>query len=294
MTIHKTIHFSLYDPTSGPHIFGKPKANEPTSVRTINCSNSENCSLYKKGECAALPVLFGSHCPYGYFSKLNGPTKKAKSFRSWQEEQRQKYQGAGRVNHATKKLAIVGDFVYIPYSHVNMNETLPFDRHGGFMRSGTDFLKLSDFTLENIQKILDFRPQALMGGEITSYRKEELPKFLYHLQEVFPLLYSQLLDLRPDYVQKFGLDKPKNYVGRTALLKTVNPCTFVTDGYEGKYKVTWVWDGTKATTNSEHAYGSWGRLKDYDKMTVEIVPGDKTEMTITDNSQVGPQTVFTN
>lgn len=296
MSEKKPVHFHLYDPSSGLHLFGKPKASEPTQYQYVNCSNCDNCSLHKIGQCAAVPVLFSGHCPYGEYRRVHGPTKRAKSFYSWQLEAREQFKGVPYLKAPTAKLAIVGDFIYIPYSHVNMNKDLPFDKHGGFMMTGTNFLRMSDFNIETIQKILDFYPQALFGGEIRSYQTEEMPKFLNHLQELFFDLYGRLLEARPDYIQKYGLNKPKNYVGRKALTKTINPCRFTTEGYKGNYKVTWTWDGKILTTSlkdgGEHVVSSWAGLKDYTEAVVTLTPGDDTVTIITENSQVNDKTVF--
>jgi hypothetical protein len=289
----KVVHFHLYDPSSGLHLFGKPKANTPTEYQYVECSNAENCQLLKQGQCA-MTTFLSKNCPYGTYRRAVGPTKRAKSFRDWQNEARKKFEGVPYLKSPPAKLAIVGEYVYVPYAHANMNESLPFGNHGGFMRSGSNFLKLSDFTEENIQKIIDFRPQALFGGTIWTYQTEEVPKFLTHLQEVMPNLYSRILELRPDYIERYKLNAPKNYVGRKAFVRTLAPCTFLTKGSrEGNYKVKWTWDGQKLTTDTDHAYSStWGDVKEYESVTTTIVPSEKSVIEITDNCQVGPQTIF--
>ena len=235
-------------------------------------------------------------CPYGTYRRVTGPTKRAKSFRKWQADARKQFEGVPYLKTPPDKLAVVGDCVYTPYAHMSMNKDLPYDSHGGFLSSGTNFLKLSDFNVETIQKIVNFYPQAFFGGTIYSYQSEEIPKFISHLEEVFPDLYKQLLIARPEYIERFKLNAPKNYVGRKALIKTLAPCTFYTKGSRsGEYKVQWTWDGEKLTTNTEHAYSStWGEVRDFESVQTVLIPSDKSEIEITDNKQVGSKTIFIN
>ena len=284
----KNIHYHLYD-LSGPHIFYKPKANDKPEAHVISCNNSENCELFKKGQCV-LRQTFGCACPYGRYQRISGPTRRAKGFYDWCRDMNNTYAGVGTLKSPPKKLAIVGDYIYVPYSHASMNENVPFLSKSGFLMGGSDFIKATDWNVDTAFAIINFTPRALFGGVITSYQEEQVPLFIRHLEEVMPNMYSQLLEKYPSLTKSYNLTK-KDYIGRTAILKTINPCTFKTDGYKGDYVVTWVWDGTVATTNSEYAYATWGRLKDGTTQTT-FTPSDKTTVTITDNSQVGPQTVF--
>lgn len=288
----KPIHFHIND-LSGPHIFFKPKANERATAYVVNCSNSENCSLFKIGQCVARKFSIGGQdCVYGRQSVYTGFSRRSKSFRNWISEQRIKYNGVGSLKCPTSKMAIIGDYVYLGYGFISINKDVPFFFGSGYHK-GDNFIKLSDFTIPNIIKIVDFRPQAILGGEIREYQREEVPQFLSNLRENFEELYKELLKVYPRLIKTYSLDNI-NYVGRTALLLTVNPGTFtIKHKYEGKYDITWEWDGKVAKTKNIHAYQpTWGELKD-GSVEITFTPSEITVVKISDNSQVGPQTKFT-
>ena len=123
------IHFHLYD-MSGPHIFFKPKANDRAKVFTIHCSN-EDCQLRKQGQCMLKPTFGWSRCPYGQYNEIQGPTRRAKNFHTWCSEQRNAFAGVPYIKEPAKKIAVVGDYIYVPYSHADMNESVPFLAKGG-------------------------------------------------------------------------------------------------------------------------------------------------------------------
>jgi len=174
-----------------------------------------------------------------------------------------------------------------------MNEKVKFLSKGGALANGSSFIHKDDWTLETILEILRFSPQALFGGSITSYRTEELPLFLIHLEEVMPTVYAQIADKYPAIIKAMVPEK-KNYVGRTAVLQTVVPCVFFTSGSrDGEYRVQWTWDGTKLTTDTRHAYAqTWGEVQNFEKVSTTIIPNEKTTIKITDNAQVNSSTVF--
>lgn len=187
------------------------------------------------------------------------------------------------------KIVEVGDWLYLPYAHLDMNKNLPIECHSSLFISGKPFMKKADFTLTIIKSIVDFHPFALMGGEITCYQKEIVPKFLGHLQEIYPDLYKQLLDANPQYVEKYSLVN-KNYIGRKALLKTTKPSIIVV----GKH--TFRWDG-KALTSLKFDplwidVQDQNQVKAIEQIDVRIVPSDKAVIKITSNDQVSPTTVF--
>ena len=286
----KTIHASIYDPSS-PSFF-KSKANDRAKFKYITCSNCDACGLYKNKTCSLVPIIGWSRCPYGKYSEETGPTKRSQTLYKWVEKCKKQVEGVGYLEYPNKKMAIVGDYVYLPYAHMNLNKEVPFLEPGHLFSSGSAFIKVADFTVETINKIIDFHPYALMGGEILSYQHEELPKFMMHLREVIPNLFSNLIATRNDVIERFKLNVVNN-VGRKALLKTVPPCTYTTKGSrDGNYRVTWEWDGTTLSTKSPSIYNSsWGEIKG-EVLNVTFKPAADAFITVENESQVGPDTVF--
>jgi hypothetical protein len=88
---------------------------------------------------------------------------------------------------------------------MNMNEKVPFLSSGGGFRTGSDFMLMSDFKKkEVIDSILAFRPQAMMGGEITDYQKKHIPLFKIHLKELMPAVYEEFIGGEIDLSDNIG------------------------------------------------------------------------------------------
>jgi hypothetical protein len=279
---YEIIHAYIYDPST-PSLF-KSGANEKSKLTTINCCNSENCGLFKRGQCSYLQSLRWDKCPYGKKNYEFGYTKRAKKYREWINEKKENYKDIGSLSNYSKMMAVVGDFVFLPYSFMNMCEKVPFEHKGGFMLEGSLFLPLKDFTVENIKLLVEFRPQALMGGEITSYQKEEVPLFLMHLKEQMPDLYKSVCEISD--VAKIKSEKITN-IGRKARLFSLTPNV-------GKFidihKGEWIWDGEWLTSLNSSA--SFMLVRDFEEL--KIKPIGNPLVTITDEQQVNENTVFEN
>lgn len=288
MNNHKPIHASIWSPLD-KSLF-KHSSKDPATCTVYYCEKAENCELLKKEQCIHASFL-GPRCPHGYVSNETGPTKYSRSCSDWVKKKREDFKDViGKVrNSPSRKMVEVGDWIYLPYSHLDMNKKLPIISHSHLFISGSPFIKKSDFTLEVIKQIIDFRPYALMGGQITNYQKVEIPKFLLHLSEIYPSLYKQVLAANPEYVERYTLTV-KNYVGRKALLKTTNPFNIEI----GKHKFQW----NGETLVSILFDPQWidvvdeNNCKAINKIDVRIVPSDKATIKVISNEQVNPNTVF--
>ena len=277
------IHANVYDPA---HSLFKSCRNDRAQVQTITCS-APSCSLRDQGKCVKRSILFVG-CPYGEYLKEEGPTRKSKAYGKWVKEKKEQYATAGTMDYAPSKLAFMGDYVYLPYSWMDMNESVKFLKHSSFLISGVPFIHVSEWSVETIEKIVDFKPWGL-GGTIHAYQDEQIPLFLVHLSEMVPELYAALIKRCPQYVERYKLGVP-NYVGRAAFIWTMPPCEIA--GYNPKYPVRWTWDCEKLTTNSIDAYNNtWGNIK-AESLSLTIVPDINVTVKITNNSQVSKDTKF--
>jgi hypothetical protein len=283
----------ILDPNNS---FFKKTNKDRAKSYVILCSNQQNCDLFKKSQCSYKPIFGAARCLYGQFRCQEGPTKKARGCREWVAKVRETHKDClNKLSSPPDKYAYVGEYIYFPYSFATMNESIPFLAHGGFMRTDNCFLPKDHWNVATICNIIDFRPYALMGGEITDYQKTHIPLFLLHLAERDPQLYEAVLAAKPEYKTRYNLEV-KNYIGRTAFLKTLNhPLTIVMNDkeYQGKYQVKWLWDGNKLTTDSRSAYNNtWGEFKEFSKLGIELVPTDQTKIKVQDNSWVNKNTIF--
>src|ERR1044072_2198944 len=205
---------------------------------TVECSNSHNCELFKRNQCILIGILNTQTCPYGKFRREEGYTKMAKSYSSWVAARVNKYKDLqSKVGSFKYKLAEIGDYVFLPYSCMNMNPDIPFRAKSTFFTNGSYLLPLKDFTIPNIIKICEFRPYAMMGGEIKDYQNKEVPLFLKHLLEVYPNIFAELCK---HYERAREISYTFTRVGQEAFLRTLTPNVGTyTDIHGGILQLEW-------------------------------------------------------
>jgi hypothetical protein len=181
--------------TIGIYIWEKNLDGKPQAT-TLKCFCDKECPLLKRNECLC-HTLFGS-CPYGSKSIEVGPTSKAKSHYEWMNKQKELRKDKLNPNSSYCKIYVeIGDYVYLPYAHMTMCETVPFLAHSVFMISGIPFIKSPDFRIDNIVKLIRFRPFSLFGGEITDYQNKSVKCFLFHLKYKNPELFNEICKIEP-------------------------------------------------------------------------------------------------
>jgi len=227
--------------------------------------------------------LWGETCPYGLRIKEVGWTKRARGFSGWIKERQDKYAHCLRkVSSPANVMATVGDYVYLPYAHLNMNKDVPFKAHSSFLITGTKMLPLEVFTAGVARSIFLFKPQAMMGGEITCYQKEQVPMFVKHLSEQFPIICKELCSNNKE-AKKMLSDY--SYIGRKAMLRTLTPNVGeFTDVHGGR----WTWNGSVLASDNSHA--SFMLVSKFTHLT--ITPKGDHAVKITDNKQVNGNTIF--
>ncbi|HEC72610.1 MAG: hypothetical protein ACTSW7_00545 [Candidatus Thorarchaeota archaeon] len=278
---YKVISRFIFDPSRT--IF-KQVANSKAKCTTIRCK-LDKCPLRSKDQCIFANMFSTHRCPYGKLSIETGYTKRARAFYRWIDKKKKEYPNTPSLNSSsTNKLAFISDYIYLPYAHMDMNKALPFLSHSIPFVGGNPFLPRSTWSIDTVLSIVDFKPQAMFGGEITSYQKESIPTFLNHLKENDKKMWNRLIKKRPK------LDKEPNHVGRMAILLTLNyPITWTTNN---KYPVVWEWNGEYLKTNSIHAYNStWGEIK-LQSISLESIPSKDTTIKVKDNSWVNNKTKF--
>jgi len=284
----KVIHATVYDP-HGKSLF-KSKSTDRAECKIINCSNYENCSLFKMGKCIVADSLFG-RCVYGRRQAFQGPTKRAQACITWVAEKKDKYKDVlWKMTTAPRKLAIIGEYVYLPYSHMDMNEDVPFMQHEKFFQSGIPFIKIDLFTVAVVVSVLKFRPRAMNYQEITSYRKEQLPKFAIHLKEVMPELYNAVLNEFPELGEILA---SSTMVGRKALVHSLKAGTVVTKYHDSDKLPTqhWTWDGEWLTSTDS---GPTLSIVAFSESVTKIKPKAGESVVITNDMQVDENTEYVN
>lgn len=279
MENYRIIHAHIFKPHNAMFKEGR---KERAEAQIVSCCNEGNCDLLNRGECSIVAVLGSHRCPYGKYNKYSGFTRKASKYSQWIREQEEKYEGIGCLKSHSHVMGFVGDYVFLPYRWMTMCEEVPFLKKEGFMTSGNCFLKNEDFTIENIIKLVHFRPHAMMGGEIKDYQKEDIPKFLKHLSEKSPDMFKKLIDADEYSRQRLG---DFSNIGRKAILETLNPNV---GEFKDIHGGLWKWDGESLISDNSHA--SFMLVNKFSKLS--IIPEPKQEVKITDEGQVNSDTIF--
>lgn len=285
MTDFVKIHAGIWSPFDR-HLF-KPKASEPAECTVWECQIPTECSFLKLKQCINHNI-FGPRCVYGKKTCEVGPTKRSRKCSEWVNNKREEYKDIrGKISAAPPvKIAKVGEYIYLPYAHMDMNVAVPFRAHSDIFISGIPFIAVEKFTLEVIKSIVSYHPRALMGGEITSYQSEVVPKFVKDLSEVFPNLYAELIRDCPEFTIK-----NTSAVGRKALLTTLLP------GNVNISNIIWKWDGSSLSTNDEKKVlflniDDRNGIKSFKTLTITVVPTDETVVQVYSDDQVTDKTVF--
>ena len=277
----EVINVGLY---GGKSIFGGRET--PLEASVVSCDKFENCSYYKNSQCLNVRAPFGSRCKYGGVSNVKGYTSRAMKYYSFKDKWKN-HEKYSLLSHPPEKLGLIENEVVFPYTHISIKENNGnFELDVPYFSSHLSFISYERFDVELINRICNFRPQAMMGGEITSYQNKIVPLFLTHLKEILPERYDELK-------QKYGgLVKEIDYVGRKALLKTIKS-SFVQ--YRSKrypkFDEKWFWDG-QMLVYKEGYISSFSITNDYEIIEIKIKPSDKSIVKITSNDQVTENTVF--
>ncbi|WP_154665954.1 hypothetical protein [Paenibacillus pinihumi] len=278
----EVIHVGLY---GGKGLFGGKETALEASI--VQCDKFDKCSFFKADQCACVRSMSSITCPFGIVRNEKGYTSKARKYYEFKSKWKE-HEKYGKLKSPPCKLGLIDDVVIFPYAYVNVEkEDGKWVVNGPrFFDGGSSAIPLTEFTVELIRDIVCKRPQALMGGEISSYQAEVVPKFISHLKEVLPEKYEEFVAGFPGYEQKI------DYVGRKAILTTLSPSAveYKANRYS-QFNEIWYWDGKILTFTSGHV-GDFGVTKHYEVESVVIRPSEKSVVTISDNNQVNSNTIF--
>lgn len=190
----------------------KPKANEKSSAIFVYCKNIEKCNIVKNNFCLGL-----KGCPYAKIVREKGYTKRAKENLNWIQNKKNLVKDVVQKRNR-EKLVLIDEYVFFDYPYWNFDTDLPLlkEYSEGFFSNHKNFIKKEHFNVEFLKTVLKRKPRCMMGDEILSYQKEEVPKIKKHLKEEMPELYNELISTYPE----LKLETISN-IKRKALLSTV-------------------------------------------------------------------------
>ena len=201
------------------------------------------------------------------------PTKRAKGCSSFIYKYKEQYKDILNNSFSSAKRTYkIGDYIYLgPLYHLS-NYVNPLNDYGLIgVGSEKKFLPKEKFTVDFVKMLINYRPQALLGGTIESYQKKYVPMFLFDIKSNFPEIWKELKQSSKyqDILNSI------NYVGKKAILKTLKP------GVVGVSIYRYNWDGEKLTALAKDV--GIHELKD---SPVTIIPQEEIKVTILDNNTV--------
>lgn len=261
-----TISAWVYNPTTA--LFGNK--NGHAARYKIDCENPQGCDLFTKSNTCLLTSGLSS-CKFGRKTCISGPTQKARGFYSWISDQTKKnaeFIGKLDSNKAYNRIAKINGYYHLPYSYM---ADLSF---GDGAPLTSRWVLEDNMTAELLEHICRAQPCSMMGGALGDYQKKAVPKFLADLRMFFPDLFALLSE-----ENKRRAEGVSN-VGRSADITTCLPGSYVFTNSR------WEWDGKILTGKSMLFQPVKGSI------TIAITPERGQPVKISDDNQVGPDTVF--
>lgn len=279
---YEYIMLTTYDPNNS--LF-KSTSKDYSSYTLYSCCNCDNCNAFKRNKCALRSGLWGNYCPYGKVSTNQGFTKRSKKCSSFIYEAKNLYTPQIRGNNNLESLNFtceIGEYVYIDLPHLH-NYSNSIDKELGIEHE--HFIPKEKFDFELVDKLLNYHPQALFGGEITNYQKKNIPQFIIQLKRYFPKLYKEVVKKHPQYQDLFS---KINYVKKQAKVTTLLPSEVCLTCSMNNHLQ---WDGEKLSGKAKNLIS----FTDLDKDTmIYIYPTDKDYVYICENDSVTEETEFLN
>lgn len=273
MNEYKPINFTYYNPNNSLFKSGK---SDRERITVYMCNNCENCNAFKRNKCVMLNGLFSHSCPYGKIYRDTGYTKAARKCGELIQKNKEKYGDVAYSKDCLKFVCEIGDYIYLPLPHL-INYVNPI-RDNKFFKGDGDIVRKEDFTPEFVVELIKFRPLAMFGGEISSYQKEEVPKFCIQLKRYMPDMFEEIKKIYPEIEDKVT---DIDYVGKYAKVKTLLPgeVKLGTDIVD--------WDGTVI-----RAEGNQISFWHLNEESVVITPDENTYVEVVDNATVTDDTEF--
>lgn len=264
------------------HLYGDGSRNHRLRAEYIYCDRANECSAYKQGKCLCVTEPFCSRCPVGSVEYVDGGTKRSKMFTKVRDQAKADSNYGVLRYSSNLKIVRVGDDAILMLSYVRLAIENGDLKVNGPWESGSKilFIQKENLTTDNILKVCEYKPVALLGGKIDYYQNDEVPMFLRQFRELFPEIYSELIMKSP--IQK---NKVPNFIGKQAKLLTLKPnCK-----YETKYG-SFFFDGKYAYFDDYNTafkpFWKCGNMS----VTVEVT--NDTVATVSDNEQVLDTTEF--
>lgn len=281
MSYPKVISWSYRD---GKGLFSSK--NDKDFVNIFYVKNKETEDLIN--EIGFIPSdIFGPIYPNVYKRKEIGFTSRAKSYGKIKNKFQKQYPDLeDKFPSKTPNVGTnLGGLIYSNLSFVS-NYVNPLIKEYSNYFQTEKYIKIEAFEdVDFLQNLLDYKPLALIGGEITDYQKKQLPKFLKSLKYSNPELFEKLLQFKK--VQ--DLNEILTPVGKKVKVFTLKPSYVKLINSPEQFSMTssYFWDSEKIIIN----HGKEG-IKYTGIETLTFVPKEDYVVKVLDEKSVTENTIF--
>lgn len=276
------INVTYFDP-AGPALF-KGAKNDKATATLYYCSNKTNCDLHKIGQCVMARTGFNHvRCEYGKVERKVGYTKRARAHHKWISNIKETHADyLWAMERAGDRIAYIGDYVYLPYSYMSLDNKL-FKEPGGVFSQGLPFIPKDKWNEHTALSLIGWSPRAMMGDIIKDYQLKVVPKFCKDLQDSYPDLFAKIVALDNTVLDKV---ESYSYIGRKALISSLKLGVKISKTNKNE---SWLWDGEYLTSTN---YNMLFAIVKHDSIEVKIKPKENESIEITSNDQVDAATIF--
>ena len=269
------ISVNLY---GGKSIFNKKES--PLRAEEVYCDNYEKCSLFKNNCCLSVTAPFSTRCKFGKVNRIQGYTSRAKKYKEFRTKY-EKDETYGKLSYPSNcKIAIIDNNLFLDVGFAKIEESNnEYNVNSVNFGSSENWIELEKFDCNLLYKICTYKPYAIMGGEITSYKEKYIPDMLLQLKKLLPELYNDFITKYPEF------DKAPNYIGKYAYIKTLVKDSVLIDSngnkfiFNGEYLICENWKSAFVPFDSKTS-----------EMRIKVT--DDMKYKINDNSQANENTIF--
>ena len=263
--------------------FSEGKGNIHSKGIIVSCSNPDICELYKKGLCVLRYSWFSSGmCKYGNREVIQGPTRRSSKYYKFKEFYIKNPVYDKKLETPSNAVIIyrIGDEYRLHINDLYFNENNKYDcqlkKATGYV--DTLYLKKEEFDPDFIHAICRSSDRFDSLWSRDNFKKH-IPEYLYQFMKTIPEAYGLFILKYPNYAEI----KP-NHIGKKAFVYSLEPgCIIKENGQSFKF------DGEYLTCDT---YNHWTLFDNKIKAEVKIKVTSDLTCEITDNSQVGLNTIF--
>lgn len=266
-------------------IYGGLSKTTVKDLVTIACDRYQECSLYKSGKCACLPMIFNPTCPFGKRSRTRGYSERAAKYHTWKAQitSRETY---AKLKTATKYIATVGtDLMSDMYCGIFWSKDKKcWTGPEFFHQTHPTILPLTEITPELLFTLYRYKPYTVFDHQPMKNWESERNDWFTKLNDQHPELIQAFVKQYPDLSLAF------THIGRQAYVKTLKDGSVIKD----EAGTAWIFDKTAMILRNDTFKPTYRSIfKDQNAVAqIQCAVTDAMVCTILSDEWVTPDTIY--